>query len=84
MDEVPGAWSMLAGEPVKLFRPAVESSSHAAATPGTVLQANGGLVVAAGGTGAVRLDEVQPSGGRRMGASEWIRGRRIAAGARFD
>lgn len=83
MDEVPGAWSTLAGEPVKLFRPSVELSVPTSSTPGTVLQANGGLVVAAGADGAVRLGEVQPSGGRRMGASEWIRGRRIAAGVRL-
>jgi len=83
MDEVPGAWSTLAGEPVKLFRPSVEPAEGAAVAPGTIVQANGGLVVATGGSGTVRLAEVQPSGGRRMGASDWIRGRRVDAGARF-
>jgi methionyl-tRNA formyltransferase len=84
MDEVPGAWATLAGEPVKLFRPSVEASPSDGAAPGTVLEADGGLIVATGAGGALRLTEVQPSGGRRMGASEWIRGRRIAVGARFD
>jgi len=83
MDEVPGAWSPLAGEPVKLFRPAVVPSSDAAAPPGTILRADAELLVATGGRGAVRVGEVHPPGGRRMGAPEWIRGKRIAAGARF-
>jgi methionyl-tRNA formyltransferase len=52
--------------------------------PGTVVQADGGLIVATGAGGAVRLGEVQPSGARRMDASDWIRGRRVVAGARFD
>jgi methionyl-tRNA formyltransferase len=84
MDEVPGAWSPFAGEPVKLFRPSVESWIGAPATPGTILRADGGLIVSTGEGGAVRFSEAQPSGGRRMGAEEWVRGRRIAAGARFD
>ena len=85
MDEVPGAWTTLAGEAVKIFRPTVESPTVATiSAPGTVLQANGGLLVATGAGGALRLGEVQPSGGRRMGASDWIRGRRVAAGQRFE
>jgi methionyl-tRNA formyltransferase len=86
MDEVPGAWSMLAGEPLKLFRPTVESPAFAT-TPsasGTVLEENGGLLVSTGEAGVVRIDEVQPSGGRRMRASEWIRGRRLTPGLRFE
>jgi methionyl-tRNA formyltransferase len=83
MDEVPGAWCTLGTEPVKLFRPSVEPSPTHASVPGTVLRADGGLVVATGEGGAVRVGEVQPSGGRRMETSEWIRGRRIAPGVRF-
>jgi methionyl-tRNA formyltransferase len=85
MDEVPGAWSTLAGEPLKLFRPTVVSPAAATpSAPGTVLEANGGLLVSTGEGGALRLGEVQPSGGRRMSASDWIRGRRLAPGLRFE
>ncbi|MSR20246.1 MAG: methionyl-tRNA formyltransferase [Gemmatimonadetes bacterium] len=86
MDELPGAWSTLAGEPLKLFRPTVEAAAAGPtpAAPGTVLEANGGLVVSTGAGGAVRLGEVQPSGGRRMRASDWIRGRRLPPGLRFE
>ena len=86
MDEIPGAWSTLVGEPLKLFRPTVEAAAAGPtpAAPGTVLEANGGLVVSTGAGGAVRFGEVQPSGGRRMRASDWIRGRRLAPGLRFE
>ena len=86
MDDVPGAWSTLAGEPLKLFRPTVVSPVAVTSppAPGTVLDANGGLLVSTGGGGAVRVGEVQPSGGRRMSASDWIRGRRLAPGLRFE
>jgi methionyl-tRNA formyltransferase len=84
MDEVPGAWTMLAGEPVKLFRPEPRSGGHSD-EPGTVLRAtpSDGLEVAAG-SGTVAFGEVQPPGKRRMPAADWIRGRGIVVGARFE
>lgn len=85
MDAVPGAWTRLEGEPVKLFRPEPAADPSDIRPPGTVLQAdaNEGLLVAAG-TGAVRLHEVQPPGKRRMKAVDWIRGRGVAEGQRFE
>jgi methionyl-tRNA formyltransferase len=85
MDTTPGAWAVLAGGPVKLFRPTVVESEAVPAAPGTVVSADAsaGLVVATGG-GAVRFAEVQPPGGRRMLAQDWINGRRIEAGQRFE
>lgn len=84
MDDVPGAWSTLGGTPVKLFRP-LSGSIHPGDAPGVVLQADvaDGLVVAAG-NGAVELGEVQPPGKRRMSAIDWIRGRGVSLGDRFE
>jgi len=84
MDTTPGAWTMLSGDPVKLFRPTVVDSAPAA-PPGTVIAADPaeGLVVSTG-EGAVRLAEVQPPGGRRMSVTDWINGRRIEVGQRFE
>ena len=83
MDAVPGAWTELDGEPVKLFRPRVVEGSGPA-VPGTVLAADeaAGLVVATG-SGALALGEVQPPGKRRMAARDWIHGRGIRVGQRF-
>ena len=85
MDEVPGAWSLFGGEPVKFFRPEVREAGTEGASPGLVLQANSdkGLLVASGG-GAVAFGEVQPTGRRRMLASDWIRGRSVVEGDRFE
>jgi methionyl-tRNA formyltransferase len=85
MDAVPGAWSELEGQPVKLFRPAADPDVIPEARPGTIVEADRetGLLVAAE-EGAVRIGEVQPPGKRRMDASEWILGRDATAGQRFE
>ncbi len=84
MDRVPGAWSDLDGQPVKLFRPEVTGDGEQTADPGTVLTADAasGLRIAAG-EGAVAFAEVQPPGRVRMPAADWIRGRGVRAGQRF-
>ena len=81
LDEAPGAWSGLEGQgAVKLFRPA---SAEGSAAPGTVIAADrDGVTVACGG-GAVRVQEVQPPGRRRMSAGEWVSGRGVQVGQRF-
>jgi methionyl-tRNA formyltransferase len=80
LDPVPGAWTSLDGAPVKLFggMPAVGGGE-----PGAVLAASDRLVVA-GGTGAIAVSEVQPAGRNRLTVEEWVRGRGIAAGNRFE
>lgn len=82
MDEVPGAWSTLMGEGLKLFRPRVESWAGSRSAPGSVLSVDGGLLVSAG-KGAVGFAEVQPAGGRRMSAADWLRGHQVEIGAKL-
>jgi methionyl-tRNA formyltransferase len=73
---------------VKLFGARPVPSSRTGA-PGTVLAAgrddgaDGGLVVACA-TGAVRILQVQPAGKKRMSGEDWVRGRGIAVGDRFE
>lgn len=77
MDAVPGAWTTSKQQPLKLFSPEpVEASGK----PGTVLAADDEGLVVATASGAVRFDEVQPPGKRRMMAADWIRGRVVAEG----
>lgn len=87
MDAFPGAWSEREGRPVKLFRPTVLAAAEVedGPGPGDVVAADpdGGLVVAAG-EGAVAFGELQPSGKRRMEAADWLRGRTVAVGDRFE
>ncbi len=93
MDDVPGAWTELEGQPVKLFEPTVlgpdliagATLGGAEPEPGTVLKADpsAGLWVACA-EGGVALGEVQPAGKARMAASAWLRGRGADVGQRFQ
>jgi methionyl-tRNA formyltransferase len=79
-DPEPGAWALLDGQEVKLFGGRV---ANAGGAPGTVLAADRSLVIAAQ-VGALEVAEVQPAGKRRMPVSDWVRGRGIAPGRRFE
>jgi methionyl-tRNA formyltransferase len=92
LDAVPGAWTVLGGEELKVYRPRVhqtrgEGTEPTGAEPGTVLEADSanpenGLLVACG-TGAVWVREVKPAGRRRMTAADWLRGRGASPGDRL-
>jgi len=88
LDDVPGAWTLFRGEPVKLFRPRPVPDHEHDAAPGTVLAVTpsdptSGILVACG-SGAIWVREVNPPGKRRMTAAEWVRGRGPAPGDRFE
>jgi methionyl-tRNA formyltransferase len=75
----PGASTRLNDAPLKVWR------SHVVAAEGPqgrLLEAGDSLVVGCG-EGALALDEVQPASGRRMSAHDYIRGHRVAPGARL-
>ncbi len=84
MDAVPGAWTLLQEEPLKLFRPTPAEPLEAAA-PGTVVEtdAERGLRVATG-AGSVWFREVQAPGKRRMEAGSWLQGHRLEVGERLQ
>jgi methionyl-tRNA formyltransferase len=65
MDAVPGAWTELDGEPVKLFHPRVVDAEALAHEP---------LAFPAGDGRGVAFDEIQPAGKRRMSTEAWARG----------
>lgn len=73
MDAVPGAWTLLGEDPLKLFSPTV--GADPSGSPGEVLVASAeeGLVIGTG-DGVVSFAEAQPAGKRRMAVSDWLRG----------
>ena len=75
----PGAFALLDGEPVKIWRASVVD---AGGTPGTVLETEKRLVIACGEK-ALAVSELQRAGARRLSAAEFVRGYRLAPGARF-
>jgi methionyl-tRNA formyltransferase len=85
LDAVPGAWTELAGEPVKLFQPHPEPRFSHGTIPGTILEADGeqGLLVACG-IGAIRIGEIQSPGKKRMAVDAWLLGHPLADGIRFE
>jgi len=75
----PGAFALLDGEPVKIWKAKVAAEAGA---PGTILETQEKLVVACGEE-ALAISELQRAGGRRLSAEEFLRGHPLAPGARF-
>ncbi len=76
-DPWPGAFTQLADERekarnLKIFRASV--SEQTIGDPGTIATPNDAEVLVATGRGALRLDEVQLDGRRRMSATDFLRG----------
>jgi methionyl-tRNA formyltransferase len=74
---VPGAFTLLNGEPLKLWQAKAEAGTG---TPGTVLASGAEGVVVAAGQGAVRITELQQAGGKRLNARDFAAGRPNLAG----
>lgn len=74
----PVALSMLTGERIKLYS---ATPCEGRGTPGEVLKSDpkSGLVVACG-EGALRLDDIQLVGGKRMDSAAFLRGHAVAVG----
>jgi methionyl-tRNA formyltransferase len=81
-DPVPGAWAVVNGAEVKLFGSSV-ADDEAVSPTGTVLAAASELHVACA-RGTVAIREVQPAGRKRQPVVDWVRGRGIVEGARFE
>jgi methionyl-tRNA formyltransferase len=69
-----GARLLLDGAPHTIWRTAVREDGPA---PGTLAPADGALVLGCA-AGGLELRDVQPPGGRRMPAADWLRGMRGA------
>ena len=79
-DPWPVARTQLGGDEVLIWRAAVEDGSNG--TTGTIVSVKPAPVVQCG-AGRLRLIEVQAAGRKRMSAVDFLRGKRVDAGARF-
>jgi len=77
---VPGAATLLAGEPLKLW---LAEAVAGQGEPGTVLAADADGVVVAAGSGAVRISALQAPGGKRLAARDFVAGRPALVGTRL-
>ena len=81
-DPLPGAFTLLRGQSLKVWR-AQAAGSEPGAAPGTVLEATARGIVVECGRGRLVIGEVQPAGGRRMNAAAFVAGRGVEAGVRL-
>ena len=80
----PHAFAYLGGERLILLKTAVDPGTSTA-PPGTVVEVSRDAIVVAAAPGPrLAILEVQPEGRRAMGTRDFLAGRPIAAGARFD
>jgi methionyl-tRNA formyltransferase len=82
-DPAPGAFTLLRGAPLKVWKAAVHPADAPQAIPGTVLAASARGIVVACGRGTLAIEELQLAGGRRMSAAAFVAGRGVDAGARL-
>ena len=80
-DPVPGAYSTLRDNEVKLF--GVRIATDASGDPGVVLGVNDLGMLVACGTGGVRIAYAHPAGRRRLASQDWAQGRGVATGDIF-
>jgi methionyl-tRNA formyltransferase len=87
-DPFPGATTVLDGETLKCWRAervsAAEIAVAAGAPPGQVVSVGPAGILVACGTGALRLTELQRSGGKRLSAREFLAGHALRPGQRLD
>jgi len=79
-DPVPGAWSTVEGERIKIGP--VTAVDREPLPPG-VLEVTKNAVLVGTGTTPVRLGEVKAFGKKQMQAADWARGVRLASGVRL-
>lgn len=81
MNPEPYAYCLQNGEGLNVLC-ATETEGNGVA--GEVISADKRGLIVACGMGALRIEELQPSGGKAMRAADFINGRRIKAGDRLD
>ena len=76
----PAAFTLLRGEPLKLWAADVVAGNGA---PGTVLAADKSGIVVACGTGALQITELQRAAGKRLTTTQFLAGAEINPGERL-
>ncbi len=79
----PGAWTGWDGGVLKIWS-AAAAGNAADAEPGMIVRASADSIDVATGEGIVAIKELQAAGRRRMPSGEFLAGRRLKVGDRFD
>ncbi|MGF7144812.1 methionyl-tRNA formyltransferase [Anaerotaenia torta] len=76
----PGAYTLLEGKTLKLWRAETEKRDVTGAVPGEVMELREDALVVAAGDGALVIRELQLDGKKRMTAADFLRGRKLLPG----
>lgn len=80
----PGAFTAFSHKVMKIWQARIiEEESTPKTEPGTVLETTEDAIVVQCGRGTLELLEIQPFGKRRMMATEFLRGVKLAPGTKF-
>lgn len=79
LDPWPTGYCFFNGKRLRLFKPEVVYLDPTT-EPGTVIQADEAGLVIACGTNALKINEIQPEGKKRMKTIDWLRGANLAVG----
>ena len=79
---VPGAWTVLRGETIKVWT-GTPIAGSADGVPGTAFRAGSDGIAVACGADAYAIHELQPANGRRMSAGAFVAGHRQLVGSVF-
>jgi methionyl-tRNA formyltransferase len=80
----PSAFALHAGKTLKVLSSAVAAESCPAVEPGEIVALGRDGITVACGEAALRLQVVQPEGGKAMDAWAYAQGRRLATGERLS
>jgi methionyl-tRNA formyltransferase len=83
-DPAPGASSVLAGEPVKLWRAEVANSIGGDEPAGRILAVSPQGIDVRCGQGALRITQLQRAGGKRLAVADFLRGFDVRSGMNFE
>ena len=81
LNPAPGAFATLQGVTIKIW---AAEPTEGMGRPGEIISADGNGLLAACGSGALRISELQRAGGRRLSAASFLDGYPVAPGATFD
>ena len=81
----PGVWAYRGGRRLRLAEARRLPDRNCSEPPGTLVElAGGGLVMACAGGTALLISQVQPEGGRSIGARDAVNGRHLQLGDRLE
>ena len=84
MNSWPAAFTYMNGQTVKLWDVDVLEDDKTEADNGTIIMADKKALIVKAGRGAVKINELQLQGKKRMKFDEFLRGSRWEAGMKFE